>query len=156
LSGPRREEDAFRVGITITRVFDASRERVWREWTEPEAFADWFGAADGEVPPSTVSMDVRPGGSLRLTMFAGPERHEINWRGIYREVVAPERLVFTISDQPDDERFELIVVVLTDLGDGRTEMLLEQRGLMSPEEYERAGSGWSTFLDRMDERLAHS
>jgi uncharacterized protein YndB with AHSA1/START domain len=156
LSGWRSEEDAFRVGITITRVFDAPRERVWREWTEPEAFADWFGAAGGEVPLPTVSMDVRPGGSLRLTMFSGPERREINWTGVYREVVEPERLVFTLSDQPDDERYELIVVVLTDLGDGRTEMLLEQHGLMSPEEYERAGSGWSTFFDRLDERLAHS
>src|SRR6266496_2232466 len=151
LSGSRGDEDAFRIGIRITRVFNAPRERVWREWTEPEAFADWFGAADGEVPLRTVSMDVRPGGSLRLTMFAGPERREINWTGVYREVVAPERLVFTISDQPDDERYELIVVVLTDLGDGRTEMLLEQRGLMSPEEYEGAGSGWSTFFDRIDE-----
>jgi uncharacterized protein YndB with AHSA1/START domain len=156
LSGRRSEEDAFRVGITITRVFDAPRERVWREWTEPRAFADWFGAAGGDVPLPTVSMDVRPGGSLRLTMFAGPERREINWTGVYREVVEPERLVFTLSDQPDDEQYELIVVVLTDLGDGRTEMLLEQHGLMSPEEYERAGSGWSMFFDRVDERLAHS
>src|SRR5437764_535263 len=32
-SGPRSEEDAFRVGFTLTRVFDAPRERVWREWT---------------------------------------------------------------------------------------------------------------------------
>jgi uncharacterized protein YndB with AHSA1/START domain len=156
LSGPRSDEDAFRLGITITRVFDAPRERVWREWTEPEAFADWFGAANGEVPLATISMDVRPGGSLRFTMFAGPERREIKWTGVYREVVAPERLVFTISDQPDDERYELIVVMLTDLGDGRTEMLLEQHGLMSPEEYKRAGSGWSTFLDRLDERVAQS
>ena len=30
-------------GFTITRVFDAPRERVWKEWTEPERFADWFG-----------------------------------------------------------------------------------------------------------------
>ena len=134
-------------------MFDAPRERVWREWTEPEAFADWFGAADGEVPLPTVSMDVRPGGSLRFTMFAGRERREINWTGVYREVVAPERLVFTISDQPDDERYELIVVVLTDLGDGRTEMLLEQRGLQSSEEYEGTRSGWTAFFDRMDERL---
>jgi uncharacterized protein YndB with AHSA1/START domain len=156
LSGPQRDEDALRLGITITRVFDAPRERVWHEWTQPEAFADWFGAADGEVPLDTVSMDVKPGGSLRLTMFAGPERREIHWTGVYREVVAPERLVFTISDQPDDERYELIIVVLTDLGDGRTEMLLEQHGLLSPEHYERAGSGWSTFLDRIDERLAQS
>jgi uncharacterized protein YndB with AHSA1/START domain len=33
------------VGIEITRVFEAPRERVWREWTEAEAFADWFGGA---------------------------------------------------------------------------------------------------------------
>jgi hypothetical protein len=45
-------------------------------------------------------------------------------------------------------------VVLTDLGDGRTEMLFEQRGGMSPEQYGRAGSGWSTFFDRVTERLA--
>jgi uncharacterized protein YndB with AHSA1/START domain len=33
-------------GITITRVFDAPRERVWQEWTEPERFADWFGGPE--------------------------------------------------------------------------------------------------------------
>jgi uncharacterized protein YndB with AHSA1/START domain len=154
MTEPPSADDPFGVGIAITRVFDAPRERVWREWTEPEAFADWFGAAGGEVPLSTVSMDVRPGGSWRLTMFAGPERREIHWKGVYREVVEPERLVFTVTDQPDDDRYELIVVDLIDLGDGRTEMQFEQRGLMSPEEYKRAGSGWSTFFDRVDERLA--
>ena len=66
----------------------------------------------------------------------------------------PERLVFTISDQPGDERFELCTVVLTDLGDGRTEMHFSQHGEMTPEQYERAGSGWGVFFDRMDERLA--
>jgi uncharacterized protein YndB with AHSA1/START domain len=140
-------------GITITRVFAAPRERVWKEWTEPEPFADWFGGAGGEVPLSTVSMDVRPGGSWRATMFAGPERREIHWKGEYREVVEPERLVFTVSDQPGDA-YELIIVVLTDLGDGRTEMLFEQRGRMSAEQYERAAEGWSTFFDRIAERLA--
>ena len=146
-------EPSSQPGITITRVFDAPRGRVWREWTEPEPFADWFGARDGVVPLDTVSMDVRPGGAWRLTMFAGPERREIRWRGEYREVVEPERLVFTVSDQPGDE-YELIVVVLTDLGDCRTEMHFEQHGHMSAEEYERAGSGWSSFFDRIDERLA--
>jgi uncharacterized protein YndB with AHSA1/START domain len=141
-------------GITITRVFDAPRERVWREWTEPEGFADWFGGGQAEVPLSTVSMDVRPGGSWRATMYADPGRREIQWKGEYREVVEPERLVFTISDQPGDAH-ELITVVLTDLGDGRTEMLFQQSGGgLSPEEYERAGQGWSTFFDRMAERLA--
>jgi uncharacterized protein YndB with AHSA1/START domain len=154
MTEPPSVDNAFRVGIAITRVFDAPRERVWREWTEPEALADWFGSAGGEVPLSTVSMDVTPGGSWRLTMLAGTERREIHWKGVYREVVEPERLVFTVSDEPDDDRYELIVVQLIDLGDGRTEMQFEQLGLMSSEEYERAGSGWSTFFDRVDERLA--
>jgi uncharacterized protein YndB with AHSA1/START domain len=141
-------------GITITRVFDAPRERVWKEWTEPERFADWYGGREAEVPLSTVSMDVRPGGSLRATMYAGAERREIHWKGEYREVVEPERLVFTLSDQPGEDAYELITVVLTDLGDGRTEMLFQQRGDLPAEVYERAEQGWSKFFDRMAERLA--
>jgi uncharacterized protein YndB with AHSA1/START domain len=141
-------------GITITRVFDAPRELVWKEWTEPERFADWYGGSGAEVPVSTVSMDVREGGAWRATMFAGPGRTEIQWNGEYLEVVAPERLVFTVSDQPGEDEYELVTVVLTDLGDGRTEMQFQQRGRMTPEQYERAGQGWSTFFDRMTERLA--
>ena len=141
-------------GITMTRIFDAPRERVWKEWTEPERFAAWFGGSESDVPLSTVSMDVRPGGSWRATMFAEPGRREIRWSGEYREVEEPERLVFTICDEPGQEASELVTVVLTDLGDGRTEMLFRQDGLMRPEEYERAGQGWSSFFDVIDERLA--
>jgi uncharacterized protein YndB with AHSA1/START domain len=141
-------------GIAIIRVFDAPRERVWREWTEPERFADWFGGPTSEVPLSTVSMDVTPGGSWQLTMYAEPGRREIRWKGEYREVVEPERLVFTVTDRPDEEADEVVIVVLTDLGDGRTEMAFEQRGGgLSGEEYERAGKGWSGFFDRIAERL---
>jgi uncharacterized protein YndB with AHSA1/START domain len=141
-------------GITITRVFDAPRERVWREWTEPECFADWYGGAESEIPLSSVTMDVREGGRWRATMFFGPERREIHWKGSYHEVVEPERLVFTVSDQAGDDRYELVIVVLTDLGDGRTEMHFEQRGHMAARQYERARAGWGAFFDRMDERLA--
>ena len=141
-------------GFTTARVFDASHERVWREWTEPERFADWFGGIECEVPLSTVAMDVRPGGELRATMFCGPGRREIRWKGEYHEVAAPERLVFTISDQPADGRYELVAVVLTDLGDGRTEMLFEQRGQLSAEQYRHAREGWASSFDRIAERLA--
>ena len=141
-------------GITITRLFDAPREEVWREWTEPERFADWFGGSESEVPLASVSMDVRTGGSWRLTMFAEPGRRQIDWKGEYREVVAPERLVFTVSDQPGEDAYELVTVVLTDLGGGRTEMRFEQRGTLPPEVYERAGQGWSGFFDRIAERLS--
>jgi uncharacterized protein YndB with AHSA1/START domain len=139
-------------GITIIRVFDAPRERVWKEWTEPECFADWFGGTESQVPLQSVSMDVRPGGSWRLTMHAA--RGEIHWHGEYREVVEPERLVFTVTDEPGTSR-EIVIVELSDLGDGRTEMHFQQRGGgLSPEEYERAGEGWSGFFDRIAERLS--
>ena len=141
-------------GFTMTRVFDAPRESVWKEWTEPERFADWFGGPEYEVPVSTVSMEVRPGGVWRATMLAGPGRREIQWKGEYREVTEPERLVLTISDQPGEDRYELVTVVLTALGDGRTEMFFEQRGHMRPEQYDRAEQGWATFFDRVAERLA--
>jgi uncharacterized protein YndB with AHSA1/START domain len=139
-------------GITVTRVFDAPRERVWKEWTEPERFADWFGGTDCEVPLSTVAMDVRPGGTWKATMYTRPGRHEIRWKGEYREVDAPERLVFTVTDRSDD-KYEVVSVVLTDLGDARTEMLFEQRGHLGREQYERTERGWGGFFDRMAERL---
>jgi recombinational DNA repair protein RecT len=62
-------------------------------------------------------------------------------------------VVFTLSDRPD-EVYELVVVVLSDLGDGRTEMLFQQHGRMSAKQYERSGEGWSSFFDRMAEHLA--
>jgi uncharacterized protein YndB with AHSA1/START domain len=138
-------------GITMTRVFDAPRERVWREWTEPERFADWFGGPDWEVPLSTVVMDVREGGRLRLTMHFGGR--EIHWKGEYLHVDEPERLVFTISDRADEDRYELVTVLLTDLGDGRTEMRFEQRGHLRPDQYRYTREGWSGFFDRVAERL---
>jgi uncharacterized protein YndB with AHSA1/START domain len=143
-----------RHGLTITRVFNAPRERIWREWTEPERFADWFGGADAEVPIATVAMDVRPGGAWRATMFSGPERREIRWTGAYREVEPPERLVLTLSDRPDVDEGELVIVVLTDLGDGRTEMVVEQHGTLPPQVYDAARNGWGVFFDRLAERLA--
>jgi uncharacterized protein YndB with AHSA1/START domain len=139
--------------MRIVRIFDAPRERVWREWTDPEAFADWYGGSASEVPVSSVSMDVRVGGAWRATMFAGPQRREIQWHGEYLEVVEPERLVLTFHDRPGDEH-ELVTVVLTDLGDDRTEMVLEQRGGMTPQQYAAAADGWGGFFDRMSERLA--
>ena len=142
-----------RVGITITRIFDAPRERVWKEWTEPARFADWFGGTDCEVPLDTIAMDVRPGGAWRATMLCDGGRREIRWKGEFHEVAEPERLVFTMSDRPD-EVYELISVVLSDLGDGRTEMRFEQRGHLTPEQYEGTAQGWGSFLDRIAERLA--
>jgi uncharacterized protein YndB with AHSA1/START domain len=86
-------------------------------------------------------------------MFFGPGRRKIRWKGEYQEVVEPERLVFTVSDQPGDERYELVIVDLVDLCAGRTEMRFQQRGWLTGEQYERTGKGWSGFFDRIAECL---
>jgi uncharacterized protein YndB with AHSA1/START domain len=139
-------------GIEITWTFDAPRERVWREWTEPESFADWYGGPQGEIPLETVSMDVRKGGKWNLVMIYGPR--EIHWDGEYIEVSEPERLVFTVRDDPGQDVFALCTVVLTDLGGERTEMHFTQRDEMPAESQRRAKEGWSGFFERMAERLA--
>jgi uncharacterized protein YndB with AHSA1/START domain len=59
-------------------------------------------------------------------------------------------------DKPGEGVYELVTVVLTDLGDDRTEMVFHQRGRMTPDQYERAGEGWSSFFDRIAERLAEA
>jgi uncharacterized protein YndB with AHSA1/START domain len=143
--------------IDMIWTFEAPRGEVWREWTEPERFAGWFGGPEADNPLSETSMDVRPGGAWRLTMYHGANRRQIDWWGEYHEVVEPERLVFTISDQPQDERLEVVTVILTDLGDGRTEMHFTQHGGgLTPEQYGAAGRGWGVFFDSMDERLAQA
>jgi uncharacterized protein YndB with AHSA1/START domain len=90
-------------GIRIVRVLDAPRDLVFRAWTEPEQFAAWFGEYGSEIPLETVSMDVRPGGAWSLVMYHGPERTEIPFSGLYREVDPPARLVLTFSN-PEDPR----------------------------------------------------
>jgi uncharacterized protein YndB with AHSA1/START domain len=139
-------------GLTITRIFNAPPDAVFRAWIEPEPFAVWWGGRAVEVPLSSVSMDPRPGGTWRATMQL-PDGNVINWYGEYREVEPPERLVFTVADRPGDER-ELVTVTLRDLGDGRTEMRLWQTGgHMDAEGYTQAGSGWQGFFDTLAEEL---
>jgi uncharacterized protein YndB with AHSA1/START domain len=140
-------------GIEIAWVFDAPREQVWREWTEPDRFADWYGAPTMEVPLDTVSMDVRVGGRWSLVMRG--QGREIHWDGEYLEVEPPERLVFTVTDRPDEERYAVCTVVLRDAGEGRTEMRFTQSGALPPEMYRRTREGWSGFFSRIAERLAN-
>jgi uncharacterized protein YndB with AHSA1/START domain len=140
-------------GLLLTRGFASARERVWEEWTKPERFAKWYGGRNAEIPVATVDLDVREGGEWRATMFAGAQRREIRWWGRYLEVVVPKLLVFTLTDQTDDE-FELVTVVLSDLGGSDTEMIFRQRGGLPDAMYRQAEKGWSRFFDVMAENLA--
>jgi uncharacterized protein YndB with AHSA1/START domain len=140
--------------LTITRIFAAPRELVFRAWTEPAHFAQWFGSEAARVRLETVAMDVRPGGAWKATMLIGPDR-VIHWKGVYLEVTPPARLVFTLSDQPGDEA-EVVTVMLTER-DGQTEMVFQQSGgHLTAEQYAQAGQGWQAFFDRIDALLARA
>jgi uncharacterized protein YndB with AHSA1/START domain len=80
--------------FVITRVFDAPRDLVWKAWTEPEHLAEWWGPKGCAV--RVVKLDVRPGGMFHYAMQFKPG-HDMWGRFVYREIAAPERLVYVSS-----------------------------------------------------------
>ena len=141
---------------TISRVFDAPRELLWKYFTEPELFAQWFGTPPYTTPASKVSMDVRPGGAWQATMVHETDGTELPFRGTFKEVVAPERLVQTFEDvsDPDNQNVELLTTTLTAVAGGKTEATYHQVGHMGAEEYQRVEEGVSGFYERLAESLA--
>jgi uncharacterized protein YndB with AHSA1/START domain len=138
--------------ITITRVYDAPREVVWRAWTEPDELVQWWGPSGWSTPIETVTMDVRPGGEFRLTSTSD-KGEEMPVVGVYREVVEPERLVL---EEPAEEAWHegsVSVVTFTDLGGGRTEMVLRATINTTEEMRRNAERGMRDTLDRLAEHL---
>jgi uncharacterized protein YndB with AHSA1/START domain len=80
--------------FTFSRTFDAPRERVWHAWTNAEALAQWWGPKNATI--RVLKLEFRPGGMFHYTMAFQPG-HEMYGRFIYREIVAPERIVFVNS-----------------------------------------------------------
>lgn len=80
--------------VVVTRVFDASREEVFRFFADPGLLAQWFAPAPLTVPVSEG--EVRPGGHYRITM-RDEDGNEYTSVGAYEEVIEPERLVYTDS-----------------------------------------------------------
>jgi uncharacterized protein YndB with AHSA1/START domain len=80
--------------FTISRTFDAPRERVWAAYTSAEALAQWWGPKGSKI--RVIKLDFRPGGIFHYAMSYQPG-HEMYGRFIYREIMAPERIVFVNS-----------------------------------------------------------
>jgi uncharacterized protein YndB with AHSA1/START domain len=80
--------------ISMTRVFDAPRELVFQAHTDSQHVPHWWGPR--RFTTTVVTMDVRPGGAWRF-VHRDPEGNEYGFRGEYREVVPPERLVYTFE-----------------------------------------------------------
>lgn len=143
-----RSEDSV---LVIARVFNAPRARVWRAWTTDE-MSRWAAPRGFTVTHSDA--DVRPGGAWRATMRS-PDGVDHSAHGVYREVVEPERLVFTHAwDEPD--AVETVVTVTFIEDDGRTQMTFRQEGFRSVGSRDGHQGGWNEAFDRLGETLAQA
>ena len=148
--------------IVITRVFDAPRELVWRAWTEPDRLMRWWAPRDFTTPFCTV--DLRLGGVFHYCMRS-PNGQDIWGKGVYREISAPERIVYVDSfSDPEGNTVlpthyglspshptETVVTVTFAEHEGGTELTL--RHAIPKATLERGGTeqGWGEMLDRLAE-----
>ena len=133
----------------ITRTFAASREIVFDAWTRPEHFAVWFGTSAIDVPLDSLAMDVRVGGTWSAVMNL-PDGNTMNWLGEYVEVDRPAKLVFTITDQPQDPARATVTVILEPVEAG-TAMTMTQSGDEMAEEQQAATVlGYNAFFDDIE------
>lgn len=86
--------------IVMTRVFDAPRDLVFEALTKPELVKRWLLGPDGWSMP-VCEIDLRVGGTYRYVWRRDADGSEMGMSGVYREIVAPERIVSTEQfDQP--------------------------------------------------------
>jgi uncharacterized protein YndB with AHSA1/START domain len=138
--------------LVITRIIDTPRHIVFQAWTEPDRVARWWGPQGF----TTVyhDMDIRPGGAFRVCMRS-PEGVEHWKQGVYREVVEPERLVFTFAWEDADAKpghQTLVTVTFAERGD-KTELRLHQAVFGSIARRDEHQHGWTSTLERFAEYL---
>jgi uncharacterized protein YndB with AHSA1/START domain len=143
--------------IVMTRVFDAPRRLVFDAWTKPELLIRWFGGPR-EWSLTTCEIDLRVGGTYRFVTTRRTDGKEMGWGGVYREIVVPERLVFT--ERFDDPWYpgEALITFLFTEENGKTTLVITQEHasreardavLKSPME-----KGVAESFTRLDEFLA--
>lgn len=139
--------------LVIMRVFNAPRDLVWRAWTDPKQAVQWWGPI--EYPAAHLEMDVRPGGVWRGVLRSPGDGSELSHKGVFREVTALERLVFTFSWDEEGERGleTLVTITFTDQGD-KTLMTFRQIPFQSAEERDGHRYGWGSAFERLDGHLA--
>jgi uncharacterized protein YndB with AHSA1/START domain len=143
--------------LVITRVFDVPRALVFKAWTETRHLAQWWGPKGFTNP--VCEMDVRVGGELRIHMRA-PDGVVYPMKGVFKEIVAPERLVFVSSALDGDGRsmFDILNTVLFAEKRGKTTLTLQARVItataQAPQYLKGMEMGWTQSLDRLEEKLA--
>ena len=133
--------------LVITRDIAAPRERVFAAWTDIRQASRWWAPQD--FTTLSCDMDARPGGAWRRRMRA-PDGTVVTKRGVYHEIAAPERLVFTYRTESggviDPET--LVTLTFADLGD-RTRLTLRQTAFQSDAARLDHRGGWTGALERL-------
>ena len=151
-----RTSSAETAPLTIERVFDAPRDRVWAAWTDPKLAVQWWGPEYFTTP--TFELDVRQDGALRIDIQA-PDGTVFPMSGVVKEAVRPERLVFiaTPLDESGDRLFEVLHTVELLDEDGKTRLRLEARVFFAGPDAAPylAGmeAGWQQSLAKLDRSL---
>jgi uncharacterized protein YndB with AHSA1/START domain len=139
--------------LTITRIIDAPRELVYQAWTDPTHMAQWWGPKGFTNP--VCEIDAKVGGVLHIVMRA-PDGAEHPMRGIFQEVVKPERLVFTsiAVDAQGNTLLEGIATVTFEAEGTRTKLTVHTRaeGKVPLAAQMLAGmeAGWTQSIDRLE------
>jgi uncharacterized protein YndB with AHSA1/START domain len=148
--------------LNITRVFDAPRELVWKVWTDPEHMKHWAGPR--QFTASHIENDGRAGGKWRLCLHSdgfdtgdGVLRQlDLCQGGVNREVVAPERLVYTFQWEQNpglSKNVETLVTVTFEEKDGKTTMNFRQEFFVTEGDRDGHMRGWNSCFDKLGDYL---
>src|SRR2546430_6205325 len=130
--------------LTLTHVYSAPRELVWKAYTDPKQIVKWMFAKDWETP--FAETDVRPGGAVRIGMRPADHSEEgFTFEGVYREVVRPERIVLVTADG------RVMTTTFEEVLGGGTRLTLSLE-MAESEEQER--TGYSQILDNLGTYIA--
>jgi uncharacterized protein YndB with AHSA1/START domain len=145
------------VVLSLSRRFDASRERVFDAWTNPEVLRRWWAAAPA-WEPGEAEVDLREGGRYRLSMKNTDDGAVHTVVGEYTEVRRPERLAYTWTWEGDPEEMAgsaqtLVEVEFAEEGAG-TRVDLTHRGFANAEIRAMHEHGWNGCLDNLERVLS--
>jgi len=143
--------------LELTRVVEAPRQHVFKAWTDPGQVSQWWGP-NGFTNP-VCEINARPRGAIRIHMRA-PDGVVYPMEGIYREVIEPERLVFSSSalDKEGRPLFEVLTTVTFAEQGERTSLKLNARVTRATNAaapyLDGMEQGWTQSLERLDAHLS--
>jgi uncharacterized protein YndB with AHSA1/START domain len=148
--------NAAKEQITLSRVFDASPELVYRAFVDPDQLCLWFGPDGFSVPCESVQIDARPGGFQRFTLVSDTDP-EIRSRvdATFAEVVENELLAGHQEIEGAPGSRIMLRLEFHSEAPGKTRLDLRQ-GPFTEERGQDTKAGWESSFGRLDSLLRRS